>query len=125
MIIKQAHAIKHFLNTVHDKKYYTHKKTVYGYNKMLNMYLTDETVKLIIYPFWDPTTYVDGKPGIGNVISWRDKWLINSNLDQGREYTQILSHLQQNLDSYWLNDHTDITKGIKGCLSQRYYIEEK
>lgn len=121
LVSKQAHVLRRFVENVHDLQFYQKGKTRFGYNRHINMWLTEEAVKTIIYPKWDPNTYVDGKPGI-NVVSWRDQWLINGNLEQGKIYQDIIQSLGQRIDTYWLNS-SSITKGLKNNISERYYIE--
>jgi len=119
--IKQAHVLRRFVETIHDLAFYSHKKTRYGYNQILKMWLTEEAVKIILYPHWDQTTYTDGKSKT-TITSMRDKWLIDSNLDQAKIYTDIVQDLNTRIDPNWLNSDT-IIDGIKGCISPRYYIE--
>lgn len=120
--IKQAHVLKRFCETNMDAVNYQTEFSRFGYNRQLKKYLQEETVKLLLYPHWKASTYVDGKPGI-NIVSWRDTWLINSTQEQGLRFQSYLHSLKQRLDSYWLNDVTTITKGLKGCISPHYYLE--
>lgn len=121
LVAKQVHVLRKFVETIHDPQFYQHKKSRYGYNRHINMWLTEDAVKTIIYPHWDPKTYVDGKPGV-NVVSWRDQWLVHSTLEQGTAFRNILQSIESRIDPYWLNS-SSISQGFKGSISPRYYIE--
>lgn len=120
--IKQGHVIRKFCETINDPKWYQRSKTRYGYNRLIDMYLTESSIKQILYPRWNPATYCDGKsPNF--IISARDEWLAQGNIDSTQNFHALLNQWICKLDPYWLNDPADITKGIKGCISPRYYLE--
>jgi hypothetical protein len=123
--IKQAHVIKRFLETVHDPVFYQASETQYGYNRHIQGYLTEHAVKLVIYPRWDPSTFISpgGKP-FSTIYSQRDTWFLRGNIEQTRAYKNIIAHLQDSIDPYWLNDGQNILNSIKRSFSRKYYIEK-
>jgi len=122
--IKQAHVIRHFVETVHEPRFYQSKRTRYGYNKKLDAYLTERAVKVVLYPRWDSNTYISpASKTWATMLSQRDTWIITGNIEQSSMYKQILDKMQKLIDPSWLNDNQNLVHGIKGCVTPRYYIE--
>jgi len=116
--IKAAHIVKRFVTTCHDSKYYQTKHNLYGYNKTINQYLTDETVKILIYPKWKPDTFCNGK-GSGLIFSDRDSWIWNSNLEQLTRYKSLVyTMVQKSASINWFNKNF-----VRAHTSNRYYLE--
>jgi hypothetical protein len=122
IVIKQVHVLKNFCQTNLDPANFQDTFTRHGYNPHIKKWLREDVVKTLLYPYWDTSTYVDGKPP-SMVLSWRDNWLFAST--QGQQYRDYLQSLKQQLDLTWLNDVDHISKGLKNCISPHYYLEEK
>lgn len=121
IMIKQAHIIKRFVETCHNPKFYQTKSTKCGYNIRLNQYLTDATLKQLIYPRWNNDTFQSGKSGM-KFFSKRFQWMWDGNIEEKNRYFSAGHSLFNNLGDYWVNDPKDITKGVKGHASPKYYI---
>ena len=129
IVIKQSHVIKRFCETCNDTSFYQSGHTPYGYNKNLNMYVTMDAVKSILYPFWDNKTFVHGKSkpireGMGYLaFSERDAWFFNSNLEQAHRYEK---HLWSFIDKLKKNPHFDwfdtSSKSVIKASAQRHYF---
>jgi len=126
IVVKQAHVVKRFVETVHDPAFYEPESTNdthgAGYNKILKTHLSQWGLKQVIYPRWNPTTFVDGKSP-SRVYSIRDTWFINGNLDQSQKFRDLSQGFFSSIDPYWLNDTSNFLKGIKGSVSPKYYLE--
>jgi len=121
LISKQAHTVKKFCETVNDGNFYQDSSTVYGFNPTISKYITENTIKQILYPKWDPTTFCDGKPP-SFVWSLRDQWLINGNINESSKFKNISTDILTSIDPYWLDDPTNGLRGIKAHCSPKYYI---
>jgi len=121
IVIKQAHTIKRFLDTCNDPQFYQSKSNANGYNPRLNQYLTDATLKQLIYPRWNNNTFQSGKSGM-KFFSKRFQWIWDSNIAEKERYLSAGRSLFERLGEYWVNDPADITKGAKGHASPKYYI---
>jgi len=54
------------------------------------------------------------------LLSERDNWFWNQNAsttESVRNAQGGLQELLRRVGSYWLNDTTDLTRGIKGCIN--------
>jgi hypothetical protein len=126
IVVKQAHVIRNFVHAVHDPAFYniTGAKDTQGsaYNTTVKGYLKPQILKQIIYPHWDPDTYVAGKSS-SRVWSTRDQWFIHGNLEAAEKFRSMSVSFFQSLDPYWLSDPKDYLKGVKGSVSPRYYLE--
>jgi hypothetical protein len=126
IVVKQAHVIRNFVQSVHDPAFYniTGAKDTQGsaYNTTVKGYLKPQILKQIIYPHWDPNTYVAGKSS-SRVWSTRDQWFIHGNLEAAEKFRSMSVSFFQSLDPYWLSDSKDYLKGVKGSVSPRYYLE--
>lgn len=74
-------------------------------------FLDREAVHAVVYPYWDTTTYTDGKPS-----SWiknpRDNWLFNSGNPQVDALDREIRSAFERIGARWWKDPTDYTKGI-------------
>jgi hypothetical protein len=126
LLVKQSHVIKQFVETVHDAKFYdvSGRKDTHGaaYNKIIKGYLTPHALKQVIYPKWDPATYVAGKSS-SRVWSVRDEWFVHGNLQASQQFRDFSRSFFSSLDPYWLSDPLDYLKGVKGSVSPKYYLE--
>lgn len=94
IVVKQAHVLKRWCTTQHDPQFYQPTAGPYGYNKRLKAWLTAASVKLAVYPRWNPATLVAPKPRFGSVrpdrgymvYSERDAWLFGTEGDLQRRY---------------------------------------
>jgi hypothetical protein len=119
--IKQAHILKRFLDNCHDPRYYMDDRGPFGYNPKINKHLSSHTLRRLIYPTWNPNTFISGKTP-NKIFSVRDQWLWDSNLEyKDRTKSQILLFLDS-VGDYWLNDPNNKFKGVKRHASPRYYI---
>lgn len=123
IIVKQAHTIKNFCQTVHDSKFYQPQPSPYGYNCTLRQWLTADAIKLLLYPTWDPTTFCDGKT---RSVIWsdRDSWFIQGNLDQSNLFRNLCASIMRDIDPFWLHDTQNPSRGIKCHTSPRYSLEK-
>ena len=85
IVIQQAHDIKNFLSFCKDTSFFQKEKSAYGYSKLLDMYVSHNGVKRIIYPKWNPLTFTNGKSPTGAsnylVYSPRDQWILPDFID--------------------------------------------
>jgi hypothetical protein len=128
IVIKQAHVVKRFCDTCHDRQFYQNKKSPYGYNKTLNMYVSMDAIKQIIYPFWDTNTFVFGKSkpirkGMGYLaFSERDKWFFDSNLEEAAKYeSHMWSFIEQLKNPYFNWFDTSNNSVIKASMQKHYF----
>jgi hypothetical protein len=120
--IKAAHVLKEFVSTVNDPVYYQDSFTDFGFNRHNGKYLTVDTVKTLIYPRWNPSTFCNGKaPSM--IYSIRDQWFLDSNLEQKERFRQITQAYFGKIGTFWANDPRDPSKGIKAHCSPKYYLD--
>lgn len=126
IVVKQSHVVRRFVQTVNDPKFYNTTGVAdsqgNAYNATIGGWLTPWSLKQIIYPRWDPNTYVGGK-STNRVWSTRDQWFIHSNLEAGERFQHMSRSFFSQLDPYWLSDPQNYLKGVKGSVSPRYYLE--
>lgn len=126
LMVKQAHVVKKFVETVNDPTFYAPagQKDTHGlaYNRVLGRTLSSWGLKQVIYPRWDPATFVAGKSS-NRIHSNRDHWYIYSNLESADRYNQMIKSHLTSVDPWWFNDPTNYLKGIKGNVSPKYYLE--
>jgi hypothetical protein len=82
-------------------------------------FLRNDIFHTMIYPGWDPGTLVAPKPQ-NLLLSERDNWFWNQNPETSESVRNAQGGLQElirRVGSYWLNDTTDLTRGIKGCIN--------
>jgi len=124
MVVKQAHAVKNFIERVEDKKFYQKNQSPYGYNKKLKMFLTADSCKLAIYPKWDSNTFVARKPYFGGVrpgygylaYSERDRWFFSSSQDLVQKYESHFLHILNQIKRYkrynWHTNYSPSSQSI-------------
>lgn len=127
ILIKQSHLIKNYMNrNLLTSPYISDHKSDLAY-KMHNdkmLWLSVDGVHSVIYPNWSLNTFTVGKPA-SIITSPRDAWFFNSehNNASKRIWRMGVNKLFDFLPDYWKNDPDDMTKGLKGCVSKRYYLE--
>lgn len=116
MLVKQAHTLKRWCTTVHDRRFYQTAPGPYGYNQSLDLWLTAAAAKMALYPRWDSDTLVAPKPQYGSVrpdqgylvYSERDRWFFTNHSDLQRCYDDqvksIISFLQTHRRWNWSPD---------------------
>ena len=117
--VKGCHVLMNFVKTCNDPKFYQNERTVYGYNKTLNMYLTVDSVKTLLYHKWSNDIFCNGKaPSF--ILSPRDAWIANSNLPQAANYMAIIKDLVTSTTKYgsWYTNGN-----IKVHATANYYLE--
>ena len=118
LLVKQAHVVKRFVDTCDIPDFYTNKKTSYGYNNRLKKYLSELAIKRVIYPHWDPETFVNGKGAVG--LSTRDSWLWNSTLYEKQIMLDIINDTKSKVTEFWKHDGNG--SGIyKGHIQKHYF----
>lgn len=114
MIIKQAHVIKQFCELTDDISYFQYEYSPYGYSKKLNMYVSHDGVKRIIYPWWDTNIFCNGK-GATNYLTFspRDSWIM-------QDSKSMITSIVKNLPTYWTMENPK-SSSIKAHV-QRHYL---
>ena len=81
-------------------------------------FLRNDIYHTLIYPQWDPTTLVAPKPK-NLILSERDNWFWNQGeTNMGvRNGSAGINELLSKVGNHWLNNTTDLTRGIKGCIN--------
>ena len=129
LMCKQGHVLRRF---VIANQLFSDKKDRYDIREEENIRYIDpmtgrerytnyrNAINILIYQGFDPNTYSVGKPA-SKLFSPREAVFIKDVVFR-EKMTKLSDHLSQ-LDSYWLNDPTNIQKGIKLCISPAYYLE--
>lgn len=100
IVIKQAHVIARFCKTDNMPVHYGKRDYWAGYNATLDMYLTYDTLKTVIYPdTWNPYTFCNGK-ALSFIYSARDDYFFSGNVNVDRYHDIIDSYFKK------LNDET-------------------
>jgi hypothetical protein len=94
IVIKQAHVVRNFCNTVHEPWFYQNGHSECGYNKTLNKYLTYAGLKHVIYPTWQHSTFCNGK-ATSMIYSQRDNFFFNGNVHVERYHQIVDSYYNQ------------------------------
>lgn len=115
--IKQAHVLKNFVKICNDSKFYQDAPAEYGYNKVLNKYLTIESAKVLLYPKWSNDIFCNGKAG-SFIFSDRDKWFFESNLDTKNRFSQIIKKTISIIGNDWV-----FNKNLRRHPSLKFYLE--
>jgi hypothetical protein len=95
LLIKQAHVIKNFCDISNDVTYFQNNSSPYGYSKKLNMYISHDGVKRILYPWWDQNIFCNGK-GAVNYLTYspRDSWIMDSS-------SEMITSIVDAIPDYW------------------------
>jgi len=85
-MIKQCNIIKNFFKirdtNLHSVlSYYQQEYSLRGYNKRLNLYLSEDGYRKLIYPYWDLNTFSTGKSA-STSKSKLDDWIWDGNMIQ-------------------------------------------
>ena len=115
--IKMAHELKNFMNNNLDTQFYQDSFAPHAYNAVLKKYLTFDATKTILYPFWDPDTFCNGKTR-SMIFSKRDLWLWDGNILEIDKYRSNISNMVKSLGVEWVD-----SKNIRIHSSPRYYLE--
>lgn len=127
-LVKQAHMVKQSLQTlplneVNFTKDYTPFGTVTRNGSSWN--LTNHGLHQVIYPGWDIGTFTVGKKR-SPILSLRDSWYLSSTNSNNRRFLSGMSEFDSILsrvnNGFWKNEN-DLLAGVKGCLTQPYFIE--
>ena len=131
-LIKQAHTIMRYLKTapINPVDFSPHNQK-YNYGSTVRdgqtYWLTADGINQLLYPTWDIQTVSVGKPR-SPIWSNRDDWFFRTIgwSDAGRNFLNGIVKLDQvltnNMNGYWKNGD-DIVAGVKGCISQPYFLE--
>lgn len=137
LIAKQCHILLRVLNQesatspwMVDRPHGPHNPQ----HKITGKYLRNDIYHTLIYPGWDPGTLVAMKPQ-NLLIAERDDWFWGDrSMNRGRDIRSTnatvknawggVATMYKRLDDYWLNNPSDWTKGIKGCINT-YPLERK
>jgi hypothetical protein len=123
IVCKQGHILKRFIE----------EHNLFAENTDYSDYRSEEKIKFLdielnfrnlintlIYPGFDPNMFSVGKP-FSRLESPRDH-VFNKDIVFRTQLEKVKTHLSQ-LDSYWLNDVTNIHKGLKLCISPAYFLQ--
>jgi hypothetical protein len=133
MLCKQGHVLMNFLKRnqnlltankdirVEDKKF----KILEIENSFCKSGTSDglsyrEVLNWLIYPGFNPYTFSVGKP-LSAVYSLRDEYWLKDRIY--RESIDLCVQHLASLDPYWLKDPTDVNQGLKGMISDQYWLE--
>lgn len=122
IILKEAHTLLNFAKTCDMPEFYQSKHNQYGYNKRINKFITSTAAKKILYPKWDPNTFCNGKTS-GFIFSERDEWFWKGNADGVDMMQTLCKNYFKSVGKFWINDGENISSGIKGHASPKYYLE--
>jgi hypothetical protein len=126
IIIKQAHAVRKFLESATEHTPGLVKTQTLFPAKVINgeqYWLTSHALNQLIYPTWDINTFTIGK-FLTPLASPRDTWFFTkSEFSKEFEiYKLSLDAIKTIAQEYWLNDVDQITRGTKGMWSKTYYL---
>ena len=121
IVIKQSQIVKRFLDNCNDITFYQVDNTPFGFNPKIKKHLIGKTFRKLIYPTWNTETFSSGKTP-NKIFSVRDQWLWDSNLESKTRAVDQIKIFLKKAGSYWLNDPTDMSKGVKRHASPRYYL---
>ena len=109
LMIKQCNIIKNFFKIRNTNlhsilPYYQQKYSSCGYNRSLNLYLSDDGYRKLMYPHWDLNTFSTGK-SVSTSKSRLDNWILDGNMIQKDIFLSSHDHFQIKT----LNSHTLIS----------------
>lgn len=120
IVAKQSHILMKVLKTEPEHSpYFTDQGWAHSPQNKHGKYMTNEMYHRLIYPGWDTTTLVAPKPK-NLMLSERDNWFWNQGAESNlgvRNGLAGIKELISRVGDYWLNNTTDFTKGIKGCIN--------
>lgn len=101
IVVKQYHVILNFLQHSDEKNkdMFTIEPNSNGYSKNLNMYISNETLKTLIYPKWSNDIFCNGKSH-SFIISERDRWFFESNLELKKRFYGMIHSYTNHLDIF-------------------------
>ena len=128
IVIKQAHLVKNYLkaDSIESLPFVTEQKSDLAWKEVngKKYWLSNHGVHSLIYPDWDINTFSTGKTPSA-IFSRRDSWFFD--IEQTNVLYQNwrvgLEKIWKTIPDYWKNDPADMSAGIKGCLSNPYYLE--
>ena len=127
-LIKQGHAIKHALkNWPIDDIFFTKQMTTFGstLRETEKWYLTNHGLHTVLYENWDINTFSVGKKR-SPILSLRDSWYLDQTSGSSLRFQNGIAELDKILSTvkqgYWKNT-SDLSDGIKGCLTRPYFLE--
>jgi len=104
LMIKQCNIIKNFFKIRNTNlhsilSYYQQKPSSRGYNKLLNLYLSDKGYQKLMYPYWDVNTFSTGKSP-SSAKSRLDDWIWDGNMIQKDIFLSSYNNFQTKLTEY-------------------------
>jgi hypothetical protein len=107
---KQINIIKKFLDITTESifnllSYYQQEYNGRGYSRRLNMYLSDDGYRKLLYPYWDSNTFSSGK-SLSTSKSRIDNWIWNGNMPQ----KDIFLSQHEIFQSKFASLHVDISR---------------
>lgn len=130
IICKQGHILKRFFEKYkiykEDKYYSDTLIDIPGLEKIFANKDTEDglsyrnLINTLIYPKFNPKTFTCGKVQ-SLVTSQRDN-VFNKDPDLRIQLDRLKQHLSQ-LDPFWLNDPSNIERGVKASISPAYFLE--
>ena len=90
--VKQYHIIMNFLKLSDDKNLFEISKNKNGYSEKFKMSIKDEVIKSLLYPKWSNDIFCNGKAH-SMVFSERDRWFLNSNIENKKNYLKIVTFM--------------------------------
>jgi hypothetical protein len=122
LVAKQCHTLIKLLDILPSSSPMLSQRQEYAHcpnKRSTNLYLTNAAYHCTIYPGWDPNTIVSPKPK-NFLLSDRDNWFWQRKTDADEHKRLALAGIKKVLsvlDGYWLNDVSNIHRGIKGCVN--------
>ena len=129
LIVKQAHVIKHFLETCDETHpWITTSVTGLGHvvkhrpnGSWQSFWLTQDAQSMLIYPWFRPDLYYESKPK-DIIYSKRDRWFWQDSAVSHQYHTVVNGIIAQFGDS-WLNQ--DLSRGLRSTRnfrSKKYWL---
>jgi hypothetical protein len=128
IIAKQSHILLKILNNeltdsswLIDRSWGPHSPQ----SRKNGKFIRNDIYHTMIYPGWDPTTLVSPKPQ-NLLLSERDQWFWNQSHETNKAVSLGrggLTELTSRVGDYWLNNPSDLSRGIKGCINT-YSLEK-
>jgi hypothetical protein len=122
LVSKQCHVLIKLLDALPNDSALLTKSPEFGHcpqHRGSGKYLTNAAYHCAIYPGWNPDTIVSPKPK-NFLLSDRDYWFWQKSPGTDRNQQLALANITKVLSvlgGYWMNDPSNIYKGIKGCVN--------
>lgn len=119
IVAKQSHILMKILNNEDaESSWFSNVSGAHlPQHKTSGKYLRNDIYHTMIYPGWDPNTIVAPKPQ-NLLLSERDNWFWKQQTSESvRNARGGIDQMMSRVGDYWLNNPTDLTRGIKGCIN--------